>query len=245
MTCSKMYGMVRDPGVSLSLEQVALTHIWKKYLEKNEKIFGKKWKCPQLFQCDLEEGGGFMFHTCYNEEDLEPYNCKRSQFEISVSGKRQILLFSEKDLSSCLRILEILRLVINSATWSPARWLESQLETYFGSSLKIIGEQCLTDGILQKHIEDLGVRLQRQVSIWIDQRLGNLKNCYNLQPLRLEEEIWWKISSKGTRTVRTVKFWNLWHKQKAAFELSLPLIWFIWLLSGTATATAIVAQSRM
>ena len=50
----------------------------------------------KMFQCDLEEGGGFMFHTCYNEEDLEPYNCKRSQFEISVSGKRQILLFSEK-----------------------------------------------------------------------------------------------------------------------------------------------------
>ena len=70
----------------------------------------------KMFQCDLEEGGGFMFHTCYNEEDLEPYNCKRSQFEISVSGKRQVLLFSEKDLSSCLRILEILRLVINSAT---------------------------------------------------------------------------------------------------------------------------------
>ena len=81
MTCSKMYGMVRDPGVSLSLEQVALTHIWKKM---------------KMFQCDLEEGGGFMFHTCYNEEDLEPYNCKRSQFEISVSGKRQILFFSEK-----------------------------------------------------------------------------------------------------------------------------------------------------
>ena len=70
----------------------------------------------KMFPCDLEDGGGFMFHTCYNEEDLEPYNCKRSQFEISVSGKRQILLFSEKDLSSCLRILEILRLVINSAT---------------------------------------------------------------------------------------------------------------------------------
>ena len=75
----------------------------------------------------------------------------------------------------------------------------------FGLSLKMIGDQCLTtDGILQKHIEDLGVRVQRQV--WIDQRLGNLKSCYNLQPLRLEEEIWWKISSKGTRTVRTVKF---------------------------------------
>ena len=104
MTCSKMYGMVRDPGVSLSLEQVALTHIWH------------SWKKMKMFQCDLEEGGGFMFHTCYNEEDLEPYNCKRSQFEISVSGKRQILLFSEKDLSSRLRIQEILRLVINSAT---------------------------------------------------------------------------------------------------------------------------------
>ena len=38
-----------------------------------------------LPQCDLEEGGGFMHHTCYNEEDLEPYNCKRSKFEISVS----------------------------------------------------------------------------------------------------------------------------------------------------------------
>ena len=38
-----------------------------------------------LVQCDLEEGGGFMHHTCYNEEDLEPYNCKRSKFEISVS----------------------------------------------------------------------------------------------------------------------------------------------------------------
>ena len=36
-------------------------------------------------QCDLEEEGGFMHHTCYNEEDLEPYNCKRSKFEISVS----------------------------------------------------------------------------------------------------------------------------------------------------------------
>ena len=105
MTCSKMYGMVRDPGVSLSLEQVALTHIWHSWRKK-----------MKMFQCDLEEGGGFMFHTCYNEEDLEPYNCKRSQFEISVSGKRQILLSSEKDLSSCLRILEILRLVINSAT---------------------------------------------------------------------------------------------------------------------------------
>ena len=44
----------------------------------------------KMFQCDLEEGGGFMLHTCYNEEDLEPYNCKRSQFEISVSRNRQI-----------------------------------------------------------------------------------------------------------------------------------------------------------
>ena len=40
------------------------------------------------FQCDLEEGnlddletkqgpGGFLDHTCQNEEDLEPFNCKR------------------------------------------------------------------------------------------------------------------------------------------------------------------------
>ena len=39
-------------------------------------------------QCDLEEGnlddletkqgpGGFLDHTCQNEEDLEPFNCKR------------------------------------------------------------------------------------------------------------------------------------------------------------------------
>ena len=77
-----------------------------------------------LVQCDLEEGGGFMHHTCYNEEDLEPYNCKRSKFEISVSLRYNI--FSRRGLchtfflQTCkhvfsFRILEILRLVSNSA----------------------------------------------------------------------------------------------------------------------------------
>jgi hypothetical protein len=38
-----------------------------------------------LEQCDLEEAGGFMDHLCLNEEDLEPFNCKRSKYETKVS----------------------------------------------------------------------------------------------------------------------------------------------------------------
>ena len=46
-----------------------------------------------VVQCDLEdlapeapgpEPGGFLDHTCINEEDLEPFNCKRSKYETKV-----------------------------------------------------------------------------------------------------------------------------------------------------------------
>ena len=115
MTCSKMYGMLRDPGVPLSLEQVVRTKInWFSLIVGTSMCFYIfSWSqinvlchvsliancfsllCrhvslishpPWLPQCDLEEDGGFMNHTCFNEEDLEPYNCKRSKFETSVSG---------------------------------------------------------------------------------------------------------------------------------------------------------------
>ena len=178
--------------------------VWNRWLWR---IFGKKWKC---FSAILRKEAASC-STPATTRRIWSLTIARGRNSRSLwVGSGKFYYSAKKDLSSCLRILEILRLVINSATWSPARWLETYFLA-FGLSLKIIGDQCLTDGILQKHIEDLGVRLQRQV--WIDQRLGNLKSCYNLQPLRLEEEIWWKISSKGTRTVRTWKFWNLWHKQ--------------------------------
>jgi len=74
MTCSKMYGILREVGVSVSLEQ-----------------------------CDLEEGnledletkqgpGGFLDHTCQNEEDLPPFNCKRSKFETKEPGQREVCM---------------------------------------------------------------------------------------------------------------------------------------------------------
>ena len=84
MTCSKMYGMLRDPGVPLSLEQVEKSVSWMMVMVVVVVVVMVD-NDDNHPQCDLEEGGGFMHHTCYNEEDLEPYNCKRSKFEISVS----------------------------------------------------------------------------------------------------------------------------------------------------------------
>ena len=116
MTCSKMYGMLRDPGAPLSLEQVARTKInwfsliigapmslsilpwsainvlchvslianWFSLFCRHVSLISDHLWQP-IPQCDLEEDGGFMNHTCFNEEDLEPYNCKRSKFETSVS----------------------------------------------------------------------------------------------------------------------------------------------------------------
>jgi len=72
MTCSKMYGILREVGASVSLEQ-----------------------------CDLEElapeapgpePGGFLDHTCINEEDLEPFNCKRSKYETKEPGEREVCM---------------------------------------------------------------------------------------------------------------------------------------------------------
>ena len=31
-----------------------------------------------------------MDHVCYNEEDLEPFNCKRSKYETKEPGEREI-----------------------------------------------------------------------------------------------------------------------------------------------------------
>ena len=68
-----------------------------------------------LVQCDLEEGGGFMHHTCYNEEDLEPYNCKRSKFEISVSLRYNI--FSSRGLCQTLFFQTCKRVFSVSGSW--------------------------------------------------------------------------------------------------------------------------------
>ena len=83
-----MYGILREVGVSVSLEQVLQPFLTWHFNH-----------CPP--QCDLEEGnleegnletkqgpGGFLDHTCQNEEDLPPFNCKRSSSSITIGFLR-------------------------------------------------------------------------------------------------------------------------------------------------------------
>ena len=66
-----MYGILREIGASVSLEQ-----------------------------CDLEEAGGFTDHICNNEEDLDPFNCKRSKYEVTEPGEREVCM-EMSSLISC------------------------------------------------------------------------------------------------------------------------------------------------
>jgi len=58
--CSKMHGILRDPGASVSFEK-----------------------------CDLKPELGFTDHVCTTAEDLESINCKRSKYETSNPGRRE------------------------------------------------------------------------------------------------------------------------------------------------------------
>merc|ERR1719347_955034 len=71
--CSKMSGILRDPGSIVSFEG-----------------------------CDLkkDEDSGFIDHVCTTAEDLEEINCKRSQYETSDAGRRETCM-GFNDLISC------------------------------------------------------------------------------------------------------------------------------------------------
>ena len=71
-------------------------------------------------QCDLEEGnlddletkqgpGGFLDHTCQNEEDLEPFNCKRWASCLSDTVQVQHTIF---ELPFHLLYLIVLLLIV-------------------------------------------------------------------------------------------------------------------------------------
>ena len=187
---------VRDGQRPGSLSQSG-TGGFDTYLEKNENVSvrswgGRRFHVPHL----LQRGGSWALQL----QEVAIRDLCEWEAAANFIIQRKRFEFPPQDPGDIETCHQFSNLISCKVAWD--------IFAAFGLSLKIIGDQCLTDGILQKHIEDLGVRVQRQV--WIDQRLRNLKSCYNLQPLRLEEEIWWKISSKGTRTVRTVKFWNLW-----------------------------------
>ncbi|XP_023322370.1 uncharacterized protein LOC111696850 [Eurytemora carolleeae] len=59
--CSKMYGILREIGASVTYEQ-----------------------------CDLEPEGGFVDHLCTTLDDLEAVNCKRSKREPENPGNREL-----------------------------------------------------------------------------------------------------------------------------------------------------------
>jgi len=58
--CSKMYGILRDPGAEVTFDE-----------------------------CELRPENGFIDHVCTTAEDLEPINCKRSKYETSDPGRRE------------------------------------------------------------------------------------------------------------------------------------------------------------
>lgn len=58
--CSKMYGILREVGASVTYEQ-----------------------------CDLEPEGGFVDHLCTTIDDLKEFNCKRSKHELEDAGNRE------------------------------------------------------------------------------------------------------------------------------------------------------------
>jgi len=59
--CSKMYGILREIGASITYEQ-----------------------------CDLEPEGGFIDHYCTTLDNLEAVNCKRSKHEPEDAGNREL-----------------------------------------------------------------------------------------------------------------------------------------------------------
>ena len=70
--CTKMYGILRDPGATIRFDE-----------------------------CSLEEEDGFMDHTCSIAEDLEELNCKRSKYETTEPGNREVCMGFNNIIISC------------------------------------------------------------------------------------------------------------------------------------------------
>ena len=70
--CTKMYGILRDPGATIRFDE-----------------------------CSLAEEDGFMDHTCSIAEDLEELNCKRSKYETTEPGNREVCMGFNNIIISC------------------------------------------------------------------------------------------------------------------------------------------------